>query len=109
MVSSINLNKVGQFIYFLMMLLELLLGRSLQNNLRSRVENFMAVTDENEATEFGGTTDVGDMKTTYWVPEDRTMHQLDNELRTETSTIVIRQTPHTINCNHILSEMGILK
>ena len=49
----------------------------------------MAVTDENEATPFGGTTDVGDVKTTYEVPEDSTMHQLDNELGTETSTIVI--------------------
>ena len=27
----------------------------------------MAVTDENEATDFGGTADVGDVKTTYWV------------------------------------------
>ena len=49
----------------------------------------MAVTDENEATDFGGTTDVGDVKRTYWVPEDNTMPHLDNELRTETSTIVI--------------------
>ena len=88
MVSSTNLNG-GQFIYFLMTLLQLLLGRILHNNLRSRVENFMAVTDENEAADFGGTTDVGDVKTTYWVPEDNPMLQLDNELRTETSTIVI--------------------
>ena len=49
----------------------------------------MVVTDENEATDFGGTIDVGDVKTTYWVPEDNTMHHLDNELCTETSTIVI--------------------
>ena len=49
----------------------------------------MVVTDENEATDLGGTADVGDVKTTYWVPEDNTMHHLDNELRTETSTIVI--------------------
>ena len=48
----------------------------------------MAVTDENEATDLGGTAD-GDVRTTYWVPEDNTMHHLDNELRTETSTIVI--------------------
>ena len=89
MVSSINLNEVSRFIYFHIMLLELLLGRSLQNNLRNRVENFMAVTDENESTDLGGTADVGDVKTTYWVPEDNTMHHLDNELRTETSTIVI--------------------
>ena len=70
MVSSINLNEVDQFVYFLIMLLELLLGRSLQNNLRSRVENFMAVADENEATDLGGTADVGDVRTTYWVLED---------------------------------------
>ena len=48
----------------------------------------MAVTDKNEATDFGGRTDVGDVRTTYWVPEDNTMHHLDNELHTETSTIV---------------------
>ena len=89
MVSSINLNKVGQFIYSLMTLLELLLGRSLHNNLRSQVENFLATTDETEASDFGGTTDVGDVKTTYWVTEDNAMHQLDNELRTKTPTIVI--------------------
>ena len=47
------------------------------------------VTGENEATDFGGTTDVGDMKATCWVPGDGTMNQLDNELGTETSTIVI--------------------
>ena len=70
MVSSINLNEVGQFVHFLITLLELLLGRSLQNNLRSRVENFMAVADENEATDLGGTADVGDVRTTYWVLED---------------------------------------
>ena len=68
MVSSINLNDVGQFIYFLIMLLELLLGRSLQNNLRSRVENFMAVTAKNGATDCRGITDVGDVRTNYWVP-----------------------------------------
>ncbi len=72
-----------------MTLLELLLGRSCQYNLRSRVENFMAVTDENEATDFVGTADIGDVRTTYWVSEDNTMHHLDNERRTETSTIVI--------------------
>ena len=49
----------------------------------------MVVTDENEATDFGGTADVGDVKTTDWVPEDITVHHLDNELRTETLTIVI--------------------
>ena len=49
----------------------------------------MAVTDENEATDFADTTDVGDVKTTYWVPEDNTMPHLDSELRTETLTIVI--------------------
>ena len=49
----------------------------------------MAVTDDNEATDFGDTTDVGDVKTTYWVREDNTMPHLDNELHTETSTIVI--------------------
>ena len=70
--------------------LELLLGRSLHINLRSQAENFMAVTDENEATDFGVTADVGDVvRTTYWVPEDNTVHHLDNELRTDTSTIVI--------------------
>ena len=70
-------------------MLELLLERSLHKKLRSPVENFMAVTDENEATDFGCTADVGDVRTTYWVAEDNTMHHLDNELRTETSTIVI--------------------
>ena len=49
----------------------------------------MAVTDESEATDFVGTADVGDMKTTYWVFEDNTMHHLDNERRTETLTFVI--------------------
>ena len=49
----------------------------------------MAVTDENEATDFVGTADIGDVRTTYWVSEDNTMHHLDNERRTETSTIVI--------------------
>ena len=49
----------------------------------------MAVPDENKATDLGGTADVGDVRTTYWVPEDNTMHHLDNELRTETSVIVI--------------------
>ena len=82
-------DEVGQFIYFLMILLELLLGRSLHNNLRNQVENFMVVTDENEATDFVGTADIGDVKTTYWVPEDITVHHLDNGLRTETLTIVI--------------------
>ena len=109
MVSSMNLNEAGQFIYFPIALLQLLLGRSLQNNLRSRVENFMAVTDENEATDLGGTADVGDVRTTYWAPEDNTIHHLENELRTETSTIVICHRPHTINCNRIFSEMAILK
>ena len=109
MVSSMNLNKAGQFIYFPIALLQLLLGRSLQNNLRSRVENFMAVTDENEATDLGGTADVRDVRTTYWAPEDNTIHHLENELRTETSTIVICHRPHTINCNRIFSEMAILK
>ena len=56
-----------QYIYFLLMLLELLLGRSLHNYLRSQLENFMGVTDENQATDFGGTADVGDVRTTYWV------------------------------------------
>ena len=105
MVSSINLNREGQFTYFLMTLLQLLLGRFLNHNLRSRVENFMAVTDENKATDTRGTTDVGDVKTTYWVP-DNPMPHLDNELHTETSTIVIGHTPYTINCNRILSETG---
>ena len=49
----------------------------------------MPATDENKATDIRGTTDVGDVKTTYWVPEDNPMPHLDNELRTETSTIVI--------------------
>ena len=49
----------------------------------------MAATDENEATDFVGTADVGDLRTTYWVPEDNTVHHLDNELRTETLTTVI--------------------
>ena len=56
---------VGQLIYFLMTLLVLLLGRNLYNNLRSQVKNFMAVADENEATDFGGTADVGDVRPTY--------------------------------------------
>ena len=82
--------EVGQFIYFLMTLLELLLGRSLHNNLRSQAEKFMAVTDENEATDFGVTADVGDvMRTTYWVPEDNTVHHMGDEVRNETLTIVI--------------------
>ena len=89
MVSSTILNGVGQFIYFLMTLLELLLGRLLHHNLRSRVENFMAVTNENKATDIRDTTDIGDVKMTCWVPEDNPMPHLDNELRTETSTIVI--------------------
>ena len=49
----------------------------------------MAVTDENKVTDFRDATDVGDVKTTYWVPEDNTMPHLYNELRTETSTIGI--------------------
>ena len=69
----------------------------------------MVVTDENEATDFVGTADIGDVKTTYWVPEDITVHHLDNGLRTETLTIVIWHTPHKVNCNRIFSEMGILK
>ena len=92
MASPINLNEVGQFIYlklFLMTLLGILLGRSLENNLRSRVENIMAGTDENEATNFVGAAHIGDVRTTYWVPEDNTMHQLDNEIRIETSNVVI--------------------
>ena len=72
-----------------MTLLVLLLGRNLLNNLRSQVENFMAVTDENETTDFEGTADVGDARTTYWVPEDNTVYYLDHNLRTKTSTIVI--------------------
>ena len=102
MVSPIHVNEVGQFVYFL-------LGRSLHNNLRSRVEKFMAVTDENEATDFGGATDVGDVKTNYWVPEAHTTLHMDNELLTETLTTVICHTPHIINFNRIFSEMGILK
>ena len=86
MVVSINLNVVDHFIYFLLTLLELLLGRSLQINLRSRIQNLMAMNDKIEATDLGGTADVGDVRTTYWVPEDNTMHHLDNEIRTETST-----------------------
>ena len=39
-------DRVGQFLYFLMALLVLLLGRNLHNNLGSQVENFMAVTDK---------------------------------------------------------------
>ena len=63
--------------------LELLLGRSLHNNLKSQAENFVTVTDENEATDFGVTADVGDVvRTTSWVPEDNTVHHLNNELRT---------------------------
>ena len=70
----------------------------------------MAVTDGNEATDFGVTADIGDVvRTAYWVPEDNTVYHLDNELCTETLTIVIRHTPHRINCNRIISEMGILK
>ena len=79
-------DEVGQFISFLVTVLELLLGRSLHNNSRSRVENFMAVTDENEATDFGGTADA---RATHWVPENNTVHHLDNELRAETLTTVI--------------------
>ena len=41
----------------------------------------MAVTEKNEATGFVGTADVGDVRTTSWVPEDNTKHHLDNELR----------------------------
>ena len=49
----------------------------------------MTGTDENEATDCVGTADIGDVRTTYWVPEDNTMHQLDSEIHTETSNVVI--------------------
>ena len=57
--------------------------------------------DEYLAADFGGRAEVGGVRTTYWVPEDNIMHRQDIKLRTETSTIVIWQTPHRINCKRI--------
>ena len=37
------------------------------------------------------------------------MHYLGNELLTDTSTNVISHAHHTINCNPIFSERGIVK
>ena len=55
--------------------------------------------------DFGGRTEVGGERTTYYVPEDNTMHHLDNDLHTETSTVVIWHIPHTINCKRIFSSL----
>ena len=49
----------------------------------------MAGTNGNEATDFVGKANIRDVRTTYWVPEDNTMHQLDSEIRTETSNVAI--------------------
>ena len=69
----------------------------------------MAETNEYEAMIFGRRADIGDVRTTYWVAEYNTMHYLGNELLTDTSTNVISHAHHTINCNPIFSEMGIVK
>ena len=44
------------------------------------------MTDNNEATDLGGRTEVGYERTTYWVCEDDAILLLDEELHTETST-----------------------
>ena len=69
----------------------------------------MAETNEYEPMIFGCRTDIGDVRTTYWVAEYNTMYYLGNELLTDTSTNVISHAHHTINCNRIFSEMGIVK
>ena len=84
-----KLERSRSIYLFLITLLGILLGRSLEKNLRSRVENIMAGTNGDEVTDFVGTADIGDVRTTYWVPEDNTMHQLDSEIRTETSNVAI--------------------
>ena len=40
-----------------------------------------------------------------YVPEDNTMHHLDNDLHTENLTVVIWHIPHTINCKRIFSSL----
>ena len=69
----------------------------------------MAETNEYEAMIIGCRTDVGDVRRTYWVAEYNTMYHLGNELLTDTSTNVISHAHHTINCNPIFLEMGIVK
>ena len=71
----------------------------------------MAVMDNNKVADFGGKTEVGGVKTSYWIPQGNTVHRLDNELRIETLTcILIGHTPRTVNnCKHLFFEIGTLK
>ena len=56
------------------------------------------MTDNNEATDLGGRTEVGYERTTYWVCEDDAILLLDKELHTETSTGVFGIFFDTIVC-----------